>query len=613
MENNSAATRDLKRLQPEAPAVADAKRQRCAAPPRLVPTQEQNAILTCDLPTGAHVAIEAGPGCGKTRTIKMLAAGLCRDARYRDWRMLYICFNRIVRSDAQAGFGFNVECSTVHAIAHKYFAHGRPIVPRVPRHELLAVLGMRNVHLVKATGDALVAYCKSADEEVSDEHIPTVVHGDAARRAVADAVDALVGRVYERRTTWVTFAIELKLLQLFCPQLGKRVIFIDEAQDFSGLMMWLVLHQENCAVVYVGDPYQRINAFLGTASAFEKMGASRALQLTHCFRFGANIARVAMRIKDTLFAEAPPGAVAGTPIHTDSAHRDCVVLDLEDALLHDLDADTGAAADAPQASAEPQAAPVATETDEECALRTADARAYAQGPLLSTAELSRTNAAVFEAAHATCVADPSCRIKVLGGTEQLLSDIRRNMNAWATNPHAFARTMDEVRATGDTGRLGVMRYVHRCMSARPAVRLGAMLERVARHATDEMALADAVVGTVHKAKGSEFECVTLSGDFKLPPTCAPMCAPCRAALPGLLGPTRAADAVTEAALFTVACDCCHPEHTLVPDAEVAADELRAYVDDAYVLYVAVTRAARVLCLSPRAIQILRWAAWLKQN
>ena len=68
----------------------------------------------------------------------------------------------------------------------------------------------------------------------------------------------------------------LKLYQLSKPRLDLEydVLMLDEAQDAAPVMADIILQQEGCAKILVGDPHQEIYSFMGAKTRMAAVAAS---------------------------------------------------------------------------------------------------------------------------------------------------------------------------------------------------------------------------------------------------------------------------------------------------------------------------------------------------
>ena len=86
----------------------------------------------------------------------------------------------------------------------------------------------------------------------------------------------------------------LKLYSLRRPTLDVDydVILLDEAQDTNPAIQDIIMRQKCCKVI-VGDRHQAIYSFIGAEDTLRQVQATRTLTLTRSFRFGHRIATVA--------------------------------------------------------------------------------------------------------------------------------------------------------------------------------------------------------------------------------------------------------------------------------------------------------------------------------
>lgn len=233
----------------------------------------------------------------------------------------------------------NVTASTIHSLAFattgRRYQH-RLGAPRVKSNEI-ARLMRQDHHVVRYGGQVKVLqpgflaslamrgirnFCQSADREPGPHHVPyldgidlpteegkrTYANNDQVRQLLVPSMQRgwedlqkLEGRL--------PFAHEhyLKLFELDDPRVPSDVIFFDEAQDVSPVMLSIVKQQDaHAQLVFVGDSQQSIYGFTGAVDALAQIEALPGTQraaLTASFRFGPEIADEANRVLDLL--EAP--------------------------------------------------------------------------------------------------------------------------------------------------------------------------------------------------------------------------------------------------------------------------------------------------------------------
>lgn len=282
------------------------------------PTAEQaDAIDTYG--DGLDMVLQAGAGCGKSSTLKMIARA---DPRRR---MTYIAYNKSIATDAAKSFPSNVTAKTGHGLAFdpKY-------LPRLnrPRQTALAaaqalgierltggiakiptdighVKAMTSKLVMRAALDAVTKFCHSAADSITAKHIPRYdgLTSTEARGRIAELVLPVA------RAAWTDLQAEdgvlkmshdhyLKTWALGRPRLDADVVLLDEAQDTNDVLAAVLLDQEHAQRVAVGDSAQQIYAWRGANDAlakFEMELGAEVRTLSQSFRFGPAVADEANR------------------------------------------------------------------------------------------------------------------------------------------------------------------------------------------------------------------------------------------------------------------------------------------------------------------------------
>ncbi|HCR62514.1 MAG TPA: DNA helicase [Serratia liquefaciens] len=254
-------------------------------------TPEQAAIIGW---SGRKLVVRAFAGTGKTSTLVRFALANPNS------RMLDLAYNRAVRDEAEQKFPFNVECKTSHQLAWPNF--GRHYQQRLTGNlwitDVARQLNTRHWPLARVATLTLNAFLCSADTQLGTRHLPdeNVRSGLPSEKILAAA--QLLWRESARQDGVfpVTHDVYLKLYQLSEPDLAKcwQTVLFDEGQDANPVTQALVLSQR-CNVVMVGDRHQQIYRFRGAENALdvEQLADAEQLCLTHSFRFGPGVARVA--------------------------------------------------------------------------------------------------------------------------------------------------------------------------------------------------------------------------------------------------------------------------------------------------------------------------------
>ena len=293
------------------------------------PTPEQQAAI--DLVSGADntesVAVRALAGTGKTTTLRMIAEA------NPEKRFTYLAFNRSIADEAKATMPDNVSASTVHSLAARSVMTRQLWnrlngTRRMKSSEIADVLGISGPWLGQdneggtlelhpyfqagLTMRAIRRFCQTADQVPGARHVPTVPgldmpneytnNNDLAewleqyvRKAWADITDPQ-GRIRFEHSHY------LKMWQLQFPMIDTDVVLFDEAQDANPVMASIVAFQD-CRKVYVGDQYQQIYTWTGAVDAMQKIGAEHSATLTNSFRFGPQVAGAGNRILAMLGAD----------------------------------------------------------------------------------------------------------------------------------------------------------------------------------------------------------------------------------------------------------------------------------------------------------------------
>lgn len=433
------------------------------------PTDEQQQIIDKSR-DGESIKVMAFAGTGKTSTLIDVANASPRR------KMLYLAFNKSTQLEAQAKFPKNVECRTAHSLAYRAFGADMRdrLGKRLWARELAAdknypALADHDPNVVAAAVlDSMRRFERSGDREVMRHHVPriylaaisdvdpgarTYFQDDIVRHArnLWNETVAPGSRMPARHDTY------LKLWQLSNPRLRHDTIMFDEAQDASPVMSAIVEGQQQAQRIYVGDTHQQIYAWRGAVDALEALDCPE-YALTQSFRFGPEVADVA---------------------------NDILSLKGRDFELKGFDR-----------------------------LNTMVRRV---GPADSPKTvLCRTNAEII--GRVVSLVSANQRVHVIGGVDDLVRQIHAVYDLWRDAPHRrshplvspFKRWDDFVAAseTEDGAELlPLTRIARNYKEEMPQV-----ADLLARSSGSEHGV-DAVLSTVHKAKGREWTNVVLANDF----------------------------------------------------------------------------------------------------
>lgn len=293
-------------------------------------TPEQDEAVGLFL-SGEHVVIKAGAGTGKTTTLRVLS----QQARGR--RGQYMAFNRAIVDEAARKMPAWVSCKTAHGLAMgavgRQFAH-RLRSRRLPSAQVAKLLGISQPvkvtigqqskmlapgYLAGLVMRSIAVFCNSDDPSPTRRHIPYIEGIDmpavdgrrtyANNDAVAAAIEPALAKAWADLTSVngelrYTHDCYLKLWQLSDPVINADFVLFDEAQDASPVMASIVAQQADRAqLVYVGDSEQAIYGWRGAVDALGQIQGAQTSFLTRSFRFGPAVADVANGILERI-----PGA-----------------------------------------------------------------------------------------------------------------------------------------------------------------------------------------------------------------------------------------------------------------------------------------------------------------
>ena len=291
-------------------------------------THEQLSIVSADVKKDEVLHVRAFAGTGKTTTLLEYVK------RRPGYQFAYITFNRSVMEEASTKFPkLNVKCLNFHKMAYAKFGF-------LYRGEKFLRGTLRQYHVSKAIGvndsRALFAirvlneFLKSADLAVELKHAEAIraevstkdwnkVYGKSnvkeklGSQSPEENLVELVKKLWDKMLNPedssfpMTDAGYLKRYQLACRRehnpvrldVNFDILMLDEAQDAAPVMADIILSQNECGKILVGDPHQEIYSFMGAKNAMATVAAtvdkSKIVErrLTRSFRFGYEIADVA--------------------------------------------------------------------------------------------------------------------------------------------------------------------------------------------------------------------------------------------------------------------------------------------------------------------------------
>lgn len=266
-------------------------------------TDEQIAIIDTD----GDLKVNAVAGSGKTTTLLGYAA-----SRKEGKTLLYVVFNKSAKEDALSKFmkaGLrNTTVQTAHSLAYQKIMTlpmYRLLHKGYNTHEAMVMLNITGADKYILSAHVcryLSIYCNSNLEEMDDLDYLECMQGleEETSTFVKEHLGEIIlkSKLYwtmlETAQIEVTHEFYLKKYQLSHPKLKYDYILFDEGQDASPVMLDIFLGQD-CIKVIVGDTHQQIYAWRGAVNSLEQVNFPH-LKLTRSFRFGEHLAGLAKNI-----------------------------------------------------------------------------------------------------------------------------------------------------------------------------------------------------------------------------------------------------------------------------------------------------------------------------
>ncbi|XP_063998837.1 F-box DNA helicase 1 [Pogoniulus pusillus] len=485
MENSSATTQ----LPVEEEMMASQCRQDLWAGscPDIKLTHEQQRILNHKIEPGQIVKIMAFAGTGKTSTLVKYAE------KFADLNFLYVTFNKAAADRGKRVFPRNVTCKTFHSLAfgsvgRQYKDKGKLNFSKMSVYSISFLIRYREGQSLfiraKTVSKTLENFFASPDEEICEEHTPVWfknTHGNMNRVSPQEKKI----NVEEAKEIWHNMKDlngdaerryklpcdgYLKLWQLSKPQLsGYDAIFVDEAQDCTPAIMDIVCSQ-TCGIILVGDPHQLIYTFRGAVNTFHTLPHTHVYFLTQSFRFGPEIAYVGATILDVCKKIRNKTLVGGN--------------------------------------------------------QKGDVRGSMEGKVTV---LSRSNFNVFENAVRLTGRQRVIKIHVIGGLVRF--GLSRIHDIWKLTQPAEVRQKANLvikdsfikKWEGTRGFIGLKEYAEHIDDKDLEVKIAIvekykeqipeLVQKIESSHVSQETMADYVIGTVHQAKGLEFDTVLIADDF----------------------------------------------------------------------------------------------------
>ena len=275
----------------------------------LAPTDEQHQIISAMDRTG-DIAVNALAGTGKTTTLRLISEAVAPKRGH------YVAFNKAIVDEAKSKFSTNINCVTAHGLAFRsvgYRYKKRFDSPRVSWKDLASYFDVEGFgfkspsgshyfepfQMAKYASGTIWNFCKSTSVEIGFQHVPVIplVHvSEEVRTSFCLQVIAGAQSMWKdllEVSGYMKFEHDhyLKMWQLGKPTIPGDIILFDEAQDADPVMLDVVNSQQ-AQLVYCGDTYQSIYEWRGAKDALSLVHVDERYWLTQSFRFGPEIAEI---------------------------------------------------------------------------------------------------------------------------------------------------------------------------------------------------------------------------------------------------------------------------------------------------------------------------------
>ena len=268
-------------------------------------SQEQEYVATAE----ESCKVQAFAGTGKSTSLIGYAQAHPKET------ILYLCFNRDNRlqfdSRVKALGLKNTTVNTAHSLAKRFVygpsnseltlvgSHSPTLISNLFESELYNVAYHNRIFLIYHSQKMLKSFCSSSirkiqDFDYQDYTSPDQIYFVNEHYHEIENLTISIMKGMSNLEMPVLHDYYLKLFQVKNYRIPYKTILFDEVQDCSPVMIDIVQNQ-NTKNIYVGDTHQEIYAWRGAVNAFDYISMP-SLFLTESFRFGPNIARVAMHI-----------------------------------------------------------------------------------------------------------------------------------------------------------------------------------------------------------------------------------------------------------------------------------------------------------------------------
>jgi superfamily I DNA/RNA helicase len=278
-------------------------------------TDEQtNAV---DLFKASHsLKVSAFAGTGKTSTLTALAKSTQKSG-------LYLAFNKSIATEASTKFPRSVDCRTMHSLAFRavpsiYRGNDAKLTQSLNGNHVAQLLKIEEIavgnitlnprSLAYLTTKTVQRFCQSGDDELVISHVPLTGKlqklDPKYQNEFKEYVSLLAAHLWDKMLDPASKAPlghdgYLKLWSLSKPNLNYDFLLLDEAQDTNEAVL-SVLRLQDSHLTLVGDRHQQIYEWRGAINAMASVETDAEAVLTRSFRFGETLAVAATSILKVL-------------------------------------------------------------------------------------------------------------------------------------------------------------------------------------------------------------------------------------------------------------------------------------------------------------------------
>lgn len=288
-------------------------------------TDEQAAAVDL-FKSSQALKISAFAGTGKTSTLTAIAGSTAKNG-------LYLAFNKSIAAEATAKFSRKVDCRTTHSLAFRavpsvYRGNEAKLTHSLHSNHVVQLLGIEEISvggislkprtLGFLTSKTVQRFCQSGDVGFRAFHVPLSGKLDKIEPQYQDQFKAYIADLAAHLWARMLDPVDpaplghdgyLKLWSLSKPRLDYDYLLLDEAQDTNEAVLSVMRNQDS-HLTLVGDRHQQIYEWRGAINAMESVETDAEAFLTRSFRFGDAIAGAATSILRVLGEER---SVIGNP------------------------------------------------------------------------------------------------------------------------------------------------------------------------------------------------------------------------------------------------------------------------------------------------------------